>query len=89
MGDADKAQEGISHRLPGCKQNSTLSSNRQIPISKQRRIWMRKAVVIEIHIKGLPWWLRLRLCFPMQGLQVQILEGDLRSYMPQGQKTKA
>ena len=31
-------------------------------------------------------WLRLHL--PVQGVQVQSLVGELRSHMPQGQKTK-
>lgn len=43
-------QEGLSHGLPRYKQNSTLCSNGQIPISKQRRIWMRKRFIIEIHM---------------------------------------
>ena len=30
----------------------------------------------------------LRLCLPMQGVQVQSLVGQLRSHMPRGQKTK-
>jgi len=30
----------------------------------------------------------LRLCLPIQGLQVQSLAGELRSHMPHGQKKK-
>ena len=31
-------------------------------------------------------WLRLH--FPMQGVRIQSLVGELRSHMPHGQKTK-
>jgi len=42
--------------------------------------------VVEGGFPAVQW---LRLCLPMQGVQVQSLDGELRSYMPHSQKTKA